>query len=182
MLKRACNQNARELFNYWLCNIAGFNFRCMLMWRCSTMESYYRASELCDGQRPHRQWICISQIVYQSLIVQCVNSIVTDVAVTNKTWCLKYAILIRRICDYIPVQFFAVFFTYCCSCWGFAAELLAGMRYRLITARCSSRSKCGQCHINSWCRKLNTDLLATCQVYTNFLFILFSVLFHLFPV
>jgi len=109
MLKRACNQNVRELFNYWLCNIAGFNFRCMLMWRCSTMESYYRASELCDGQRLHSQWICISQIVDQSLIVQRVNSIVTDVAVTNKTWCLKYAILIRRICDYIPVQFLLFF-------------------------------------------------------------------------
>ena len=50
---------------------------------------------------------------------------------------------------------------------GFAAELPTGWRYRSITARLhgaqqqrrrstASSSKCEQCHVDSWCRKLSS--------------------------
>ena len=47
------------------------------------------------------------------------------------------------------------------SCYRFAAVGPAGGRYRSLAARCTAAQhatgKCGQCHVVSICRKLNTD-------------------------
>jgi len=54
------------------------------------------------------------------------------------------------------------------ACGGFAAEHPAGRRYRSIAGACVQQqrrrgtalsSKCGQCHVDSRGRRLNTDLL-----------------------
>jgi len=43
-------------------------------------------------------------------------------------------------------------------CSGFAAVGPATRRYRSIAAQPALSTECKQCHVNSWCRKLSTDL------------------------
>jgi len=54
-------------------------------------------------------------------------------------------------------------------CGGFAAAFCpAARRYRSIAARPALSSKCEQCHVVSWRRQLNTDLLLYHNAETGF--------------